>query len=378
MIVKQQKEFVLKKQARVFFPNLDGLRFFAFFSVFLAHSFYSENKAILSNPIHQQIKQWNILGIYGVNFFFVLSGFLITYLLLAEEDKFKKIHIPAFYLRRIFRIWPLYYAIVFIGFVLFPLGKQLVGESPELDGNIWYYIFFINNYDTPPGTAILGVLWSIAIEEQFYLFWPLLLGLLFRKKRLHLFTTIIAISFIWRYLGNNGYTDTLSCISDMAVGGLGAYLAFYNNELIKKIEELPKQYIVLIYITGFILIFSKGEWGTLSQFTRAVQRLVFSVFFLFIILEQNYARHSPVKTSSLSFPTQWGRYTYGLYMLHFPVIYMTGKLVRGLVGDDSLFHVIFTETIVALGMSMFVAYISFHYFESYFLKLKERFSFVKR
>ena len=180
MIVKQRKQITPKKQARVFFPNLDGLRFFAFFAVFLAHSFYSENEAVLSSPIHQQIKQWNIFGIYGVNFFFVLSGFLITYLLMAEEDRFKKIHIPAFYMRRVLRIWPLYYAIVFVGFVLFPIGKQLIGESPELQGNIWHYIFFINNYGEPPGTAILGVLWSIAIEEQFYLFWPLLIGLVFR------------------------------------------------------------------------------------------------------------------------------------------------------------------------------------------------------
>ena len=164
----------------------------------------------------------------------------------------------------------------------------------------------------------------------------------------------------------------------MAVGGLGAYLAFHGSRLIGRIENMPQHYTLLIYLVGFGLLFGKDEWGAVSQFARASQRLVFSVFFLFIILEQNYARHSPVKMSALSFPTKWGKYTYGLYMLHFPVIYVTGNIVRRIIGDDSLVHVLFTETLVAFGVSLLVAYISFHYFESYFLKLKDKFSFVKR
>jgi len=377
IIANEEKKIKTAPKAKVFFPNLDGLRFLAFFAVFLAHSFYSENETVISTTTHQLVKEINIFGIYGVNFFFVLSGFLITYLLIAEEKNFGKIHIPSFYVRRILRIWPLYYAIVFVGFVLFPIGKQLIGESLELEGSVWPYIFFINNYFKAPETAILGVLWSIAIEEQFYLFWPLLIGTVFKNSRMFLFFLVITVSFLWRLSGNGGYADTISCISDMAVGGLGAYLAFHKYPVVQKLEKIPKRWILAFYILGFAIFFSKGFWSV-TEYVRALQRLIFSLFFLFVILEQNYASHSVFKMSNFPFLTKWGKYTYGLYMLHFPVIYLTGKIVRAIVGDHSLFHVLITETMAALLVSMVASYISFHFYEKHFLKVKEKFSFIKK
>ena len=153
---------------------------------------------------------------------------------------------------------------------------------------------------------------------------------------------------------------------------------FIITALFQKIELLPSSIIILIYLLGFTIIFSKGYWMPLSPVMSASQRLIFSAFFLFVILEQNYAKYSFIKMGRLSFPTRWGKYTYGLYMLHFPVIYVTGKLVRLVVGDNSLFHILFTETVVAFLFSLLAAYASFHYFESYFLQLKNKFAFVKK
>ena len=117
------------KKTKIFFPNLDGLRFFCFVSVFFFHSFATRFASIKENGLYHFVK--GVLasnGNLGVNFFFVLSGFLITYLLFAEKEKYKKISVGNFYIRRILRIWPLFYFCVFFGFVIFPILKRALGE----------------------------------------------------------------------------------------------------------------------------------------------------------------------------------------------------------------------------------------------------------
>ena len=112
-----ETHFALKK---IYFPNLDGLRFFAFLAVFLAHSFYSESEEITELAVYKVFRSVGHLGMFGVNFFFVLSGFLITYLLIIEKKEYKNVNIPAFYVRRVLRIWPLYYLVILIGFMAVP------------------------------------------------------------------------------------------------------------------------------------------------------------------------------------------------------------------------------------------------------------------
>src|SRR5690348_10604112 len=107
---------------RTFFPNLDGLRFFCFLSVFFYHSFYTEYSYIKEAPFYKFVKFHLLVnGNIGVNFFFVLSGFLITFLLLEEKKSTLNIRVNCFYEKRILRIWPLYFFCVFFGFVVFPI-----------------------------------------------------------------------------------------------------------------------------------------------------------------------------------------------------------------------------------------------------------------
>src|SRR5690606_19427107 len=108
-------------------------------------------------------------GNLGVNFFFVLSGFLITYLLLIEMQLRGRINIGSFYIRRALRIWPLFYFCVAFGFIAFPFFKSMLGEIPNESANVVSYLFFLNNFDfikNPPDSSVLSVLWSVAIEEQ--------------------------------------------------------------------------------------------------------------------------------------------------------------------------------------------------------------------
>ncbi|TSA49592.1 MAG: acyltransferase [Sphingobacteriales bacterium] len=103
------------KSQKIYFPNLDGLRFFAFFAVLLRHSGNTDFQYINTNPTFIFVKKYFYMnGLLGVNFFFVLSGFLITYLLLNEKTIFGKVDIKSFYIRRILRIWPVYFLTLII------------------------------------------------------------------------------------------------------------------------------------------------------------------------------------------------------------------------------------------------------------------------
>lgn len=254
-----------QKTDRVFFENLDGLRFFCFMAVFFYHSFHTEFIEIKNTEYYYFIKKGVFgNGNLGVNFFFVLSGFLITYLLIREKSLKGKINVPFFWIRRILRIWPLYFISVIFGFWIFPILKTYFGQTPNETANIYYYLSFLSNFDMIkkglPDASTLGVLWSVAIEEQFYLIWPLLLSFFPVKKYWIVFLSIITASIAFRTINltnpNQGMlfeNHTLSCIGDMAMGAMGAWLITNTNFLLKKIKNLNKGEILLIYLLFFTI-----------------------------------------------------------------------------------------------------------------------------
>ena len=119
---------------KVFFPNLDAIRFIAFFLVFFYHGF---GEAFKLFSIHI-----NNLGSIGVSIFFVLSGFLITYLILTEIALKGRMNVVAFYIRRALRIWPLYYAVVIGVFIIYPFLQPLFHDTSTTSSNPIYYFFF--------------------------------------------------------------------------------------------------------------------------------------------------------------------------------------------------------------------------------------------
>ncbi|WP_192821700.1 acyltransferase [Rufibacter sp. LB8] len=367
-------------QKKIHFQNLDGIRTVAFFAVFLCHSGYTEFNSIKESSIYKLIKfdVWN-LGHIGVNLFFVLSGFLITYLLLIEENTHARINIPKFYMRRILRIWPLYFFCVFFGFIIFPQLKTIFNQTPNETANILYFITFLSNFNTiqngTPDSSVLSVLWSVSIEEQFYLFWPILI-ILFKKYRPFLFVILILFSLVFRYsnLGNNTTLDlhTFSAINDLSIGGLFAWLSYNSNSFIKSITNLNKPKIIIFYIIGFLVIAMTPHFENFA-ILQTFERLILSIFFIFIILEQNFSENSFYKFSNFKTITKWGKYTYGLYCLHFIGILIATNTTKLLKINTSLPSVLILDTILALSITMCISWISYNYFEKKFLKLKTKF-----
>ena len=348
------------------------------------HSFTTEFVHIAESGLHQTVKK-DLFGngFLGVNFFFVLSGFLITYLLIEEKKLRGKINIPNFWLRRVLRIWPLYFACVLIGFVIFPLAKSLAGGVPSESANIWYYLAFINNFDYIrtglPDAPGLGVLWSIAIEEQFYLTWPVILAFLPIRNYWIAFLTIIAGSLVFRALNDVPIMHemhTLSCIGDMATGAFGAWLYIERRSFSSFIENLPRAAIVAIYIVLIGIFLFRDEFLLENSTIRIFERLLTAVTILLVILEQCFSKNSFYKMSSLKSITKLGIYTYGLYCLHFIFISAVQGITKKLGLNSELWQVLFLETTISLAITVVVAKLSFKYFETPFLRMKDRFGYI--
>lgn len=382
---------VPKAKAKIFFPNLDGLRFISFLVVFLYHGLLS----ILSYLKDSHPALYTVLeflfghGNLGVNFFFVLSGFLITYLLIKEKEFTGTIHVPNFYVRRILRIWPLYYLCVFVGFVGFGLLKKMSGQPIMENANHWYYIFFSANFDImhtwpeKPDALLLSVLWSVAVEEQFYLTWPLILRIVPLKAYRFVFPSIMAFSLIFRsfHTGDNDhefairYFHTFSVIGDMALGGLFAYLVSYENRFKTWITNVNKGTIVLLYLlTLGVTLFKQVLFP--PGIPVIFERIVIAFFFGMIILEQNYAKHSLFKMSQFKTVSRLGIYTYGLYCLHFLGLYLAIKTMNALRLNGSLSWVSFGMMLLALLLSVVISLISFNFYEKWFLRWKDKFAFI--
>lgn len=377
---------------KLFFPNLDGLRFLCFFAVFLFHC----NGTILRKMQDGTAKNiCNFLfrnGEIGVNAFFVLSGFLITFLLIKEKEIKNDISLKNFYIRRILRIWPLFYGCLFLGFVIFPLLMYKAFPNPHEIANPWYYMLFACNFDfirikmhditVLPDISFLAVLWSVGIEEQFYLAWPFTLKFSSSKKYPLIFLGIIFFTLTFRsfYLSDSPHDvavrsfHTFSVIGDMAIGGMMAYFCSSKTRLLNFIIAMPKWQIILLYLATIGAILFKqdlfiGGW-------LIIERLILAILFAFIIAEQNFAKHSFFKFSKFKLMSKLGIYTYGLYCLHFIAVKTVDDLIEKLSLNTSSFFASMAACAAALLISIVIGLLSYHLFEKYFLNLKNKFSVI--
>lgn len=305
-------------------------------------------------------------GHHGVGLFFVLSGFLITFLLMNEISKKGSVNVKHFFMRRILRIWPLYFLIVSFGFFIFPhlpFGKETVHS-------IFYYSTFLSNFDEIfvghlDNLNFLTVTWSVSIEEQFYLSWMFLMALLpfFRKGKYFswYFIGLILVSIVFRFLHQDEertlYFSTFAVVSDLAIGGLLAFCV-QKYAIGNLVQNMKKIYIVLIYILGVsLLLFSNKLF---PGFLVSIERLALAGFFAFVILEQVYARNSFYKMDKVPGFFFSGELTYGFYMFHCIYIYYWGIFFNNHGFTEHLwqfvvyFIIIFCSTYLTALLSMFL------------------------
>ncbi|MFN8295944.1 MAG: acyltransferase [Chitinophagales bacterium] len=378
------------KNDKIYFENLDAIRFIAAMMVFLGHVMV---KTYAYLPINGTFMEKFLLSISnggtGVSIFFVLSGFLITYLLITEYEISDKIDLKKFYIRRILRIWPLYYGVVFFSFLLYPFLKSLVGMNNPLGSNFIYHLFFLSNFDvihiqhTCPGKDAMSqnITWSVSVEEQFYLFWPLIFTFLPKRTWLLSIVSVMIGSLAFRYTatytGADIYFHTFAVLIDLGIGGLFAYMIKKHNTVRIFFENCStKTHAVLFGIVIFLLMYG-GEYLKYKN-SLAFNRAIYSFSFAMVIAAQAVTKtSSPLNLKNLSFASHWGKYTYGIYLLHpiaITILDISLRLAHISINSLLLSFILSVSTFI---LTLVISKLSYTYFESRFIKLKDKFTVVK-
>lgn len=369
-----------------YFANLDAIRWIAALMVFLGHAVSPSYKYLnIQDSLAEKLLYAISDGKKGVSIFFVLSGFLITYLLISEYKTTARIALKKFYIRRVLRIWPLYYLVVAFSFFIYPALNSMVKMDYPWGSNVYYHLAFLSNFDIirmsqhfSSGARSQDITWSVSVEEQFYLVWPLLFVLL--PKRIWGFTILLVIagSVFFRFThSDNGivlYFHSFAVVLDLAIGALFAY-GLQSSKIIRDFFENRSTgtHLFLFIIAFFFLWWSEIYFSFANNNTSV--RIFSSVLFAFIISAQALTKQqSKFNLGNWRFATHWGKYTYGIYLLHPIVMVIIEMILFSQQISPKNFITAFGIGMLELVLTLLLSKFIFRYYESYFLTLKEKFS----
>jgi peptidoglycan/LPS O-acetylase OafA/YrhL len=361
------------------FKNLDGIRFMAFLGVFISHCFYPRAE-VQQSDLFKGItffvgdSHWGDVGLY---IFFTMSGFLITYLLIHEHQHYGKIYVFPFYMRRLLRIWPLYFLLLVVSFFVYPFFS---GHHTPTETKL-AYSFFYANFDVIKNgfdSGGIGHLWAISVEEQFYLLLPLSMLLVPVRYMNYLFILIITGSIVFRIAYYQEPTvlfhHSFSAAFDIAIGGLMAWLMYFSERAKNFVAALPRRIIILTYLIFCLLILFQDF--IFNSTLLVLELFLFQVFAAFILLEQNYAEYSFFKIGNSWLITSLGRYAYGFYCYHILCIRFTASMAYPL-GISGTFGELVIIPALSLLVTLAVGITSYYTFEIHFLKWKKNFTYLK-
>jgi peptidoglycan/LPS O-acetylase OafA/YrhL len=371
------------------FAGLDELRGIACLMVMLNHfSSYKSVYGIGDNYSRLLFLDW---GSSGLTLFIVLSGFLITWLLFFEQSTEGNISIGKFYMRRILRIWPVYFVVIFLGHVvgvwatdfLDPQHTNAIIKQQYLGRTIFYVLLLPHITYTRfyPVSILIGHLWSIGIEEQFYWGWPWLVRL-FKKRLVHIMILLIMLTFIsealYSYLDSHrellALNNWISVVSKLnaffywskagyfAVGGLLAYGFMHMGNARKYICHpvcLAAGYAgAFVFTYWYSYIIASGMLLACS-YTILVGNIIW--------------RGSPFKGRTMQVLSFMGKISYGVYCFHALVLITILSCVQyggipivGLLPNLALFS-------IGIAASILVATVSYYYLELPFLRFRSKY-----
>ncbi len=378
--------------ARHYFPGLDALRFLAALAVVVSHIEQFKELEGLANFLF--IVPLQRLGAEGVVFFFVLSGFLITYLLLAEQDRTGAIRVGRFYAKRMLRIWPLYYAVVAWSFLVLNYVVTYGDYNERLFSNYGalaaLFVLMLPNIALLQFGPVLGAsqAWSIGVEEQFYLVWPLLL----RRFRRWLPTVLLMIAVgkplvmhligVWLFdastvarLQTTGtlnswvqtyYTAKVLSIEAMAWGGLAAWVVIRQQRAVLKILYSP--------MAQWAALFGLGLWVGMpvSPVSNSVLPIIPASILYAVIIANVAGNPRSVLKLEWNWMNRLGRVSYGIYMWHASAIVLILASLRGTgwAGDGWAYNLVMYPGAIAL--TLLASLVSYQFLERPFLRWKER------
>lgn len=358
-------------------PELDVLRFIAFLAVFIHHALPRDASLYTANGFSPAVTEWLLAGkeagAFGLDLFFALSSYLITELLLREHAQRGSFSVGAFYVRRALRIWPLYFTFLALTVLVIP---TLI--PAERFGPIYIVSFglFLGNWVCATNGlpfSVASPLWSISVEEQFYIGWPLLLWFcgVNRLKQLALAMLFVAvftrIGLAFYGVEHPGvWCNTIARLDPIA---LGAILAFTLNGRAPQISNgLRVVLCVAAFVSWLLTARYFSHSGPTSVATYALSGSA-SVVLLLAVLRSK----APIlRLRPFSWLVYLGRISYGLYVFHlFALAFMAQQVFTlPVVGIQVNFELRF---VLSFLMTVVLAAVSYKVLELPFLRLKERF-----
>ncbi|HZU10897.1 MAG TPA: acyltransferase [Pseudacidobacterium sp.] len=357
---------------RFYHPELDALRFFAFLAVYICHAIPAASARV---ALIADIKD---AGNFGVCLFFLLSAYLITELLRRELEEFGTIAIRAFYLRRILRIWPLYFGVIVsyaMGGIFFHALRMETGRMIAyflLAGN--WYIALHPWIQTP-----LRALWSISVEEQFYLVWPLLGK--FGGMRAFMLAAIVLTPFslmtVFIVAGAPYAWNTvwLNSFAQFLFFACGALLALALKGQLPGLRTWVRAALAIMGLLAWwvsasaIQIKRPGAHVAPAQFCIGYVLVACGCICLFLSVLGIEEHFVPPWMAYL------GKISFGLYVFHETAFLLVDEVQKHALRRDAAWLLVLNK-IVALGATVFLAWVSYRFYESPFLRLKQHYARV--
>ena len=389
-------------------PTLDGMRGIAVLAVLVFHyawTFPGDDPVAahgLVEKIAVQLHAFMWSGWTGVDLFFVLSGYLITRGLVTDSKKPLKTRLKMFWMRRVLRIFPLYYAVLIVGTVVTVglLGQKWIPELP-------YWVYF-QNYSLAFDQAVMrwtAHFWSLAIEEQFYFVWPLVALMTSRRRLIPTILALIVITvglrgyltFRGEHLGifqhwygteeehlQHGIAQFVyRCTFTRADGLLlGAFVAVTQREVRHPISQVWRRVRLPAFIGTALALAGLYVWATgLNDYDRRVIGIGYVTLALFFASAVSMCADHVIGPRATRF-LEWrplvacGKVSYGMYIFHWPlVVVAVPYLTRWQEGRSIVAQMAISGGFVVAGIAFIyvMALVSFRFFESPFLKLKGKF-----
>jgi peptidoglycan/LPS O-acetylase OafA/YrhL len=356
----------------IYFKNLDALRFLSFIGIFIGHTL---SIPLPGNIIAEYLLSTFTFGYLAVPFFFTLSSFLITYRLLVQKEKKGNINLRDFYRNRILRIWPVYYLLLFSCFFISPLlGSVLHFQLPTLPALAPFVFFYANFYIIQTGgyfTFALVILWSISIEEQFYLVWVWILKFVKEKLLPSFIFFLFIISIAYGYYNlhiehkpiNNLNINSLFVLQYFCMGSFIALICVKKGKTFLFLENIPR----IFFFVPYILLPLTDRIFNDPILLTFVRTICFGI----VIFDQTFNSHRIINAGKFVFINYMGKISYGLYIYHAVIIVILEKLFHfSTINNMVPLWINISRSFILLIITTIIAHLSYQYIEKRFLALK--------
>lgn len=346
------------KLDKVYLPGLNGVRAIAASAVVFSHVNMSLSEFGMGSGGAFSAAN------FGVTIFFALSGFLITYLLLVEKATSRSIDIGKFYIRRILRIWPLYF--LYLILVIAWCGISV------LDHRLYWYLLFVPNVAFVIGQSLplLAHYWSLGVEEQFYLIWPVVV------KRINNLVGLL-VFFIFAFVGVKSMVKILhmdqiyaffhySRFGCMAIGALVGIFCYRNDRIIFFMTKSIFQWFSWILLSLVAI-----NWFHIASI---IDHEIITLATVVLIVSQ--VKQVGIISLDVPWLNYLGRISYGMYVFNPLVISLFAWILKHYTIPNIWLKYMAVYIAVPLTV-VIVSHVSYNYFERWFLDLKDRFSVVR-